>query len=575
MFQELNLMASRFTYLVAILACCYAAPFQVEVDQSLVTQTLNSLVQKDTRLDTDTTINYQNMASHKDFTHDNAAKPLFTSVVESAVSGSTYKTLENLIAFYNQPDVDKSETMTPAWETSISAFLDVIIQTTVMQSAHTFLVNSGLSSPNVTLFKNQLQTLWFTLYARDTVAGSSGFEALFVGETKATNVIRFGNWLQFYNQEKAGNINYHGFFQKENGVELSLQFSWYDWQAMEFSMLLNTSPEFEMAAYTVCALTGGQCSFAVNGQPVTILASTLTSNNVVVIDDCHPVVSSGAATQKPGQTTKKPAPNNSKFQDLVNKMRAADVDKAGPGDYKLDWGKKETGTSDNSNNNLIVYVNETLYKKPVYANLLSVVQNNLFTHDVCTAEPGMSGFRKTQLQQLMDTWTSTQVFNLAFQFLQENGNAHAKDLTSFKTFLFNLWYGTYSRCSHGAIGSSGFEHVFIGEFKDGTIDGQHSWVSYYNFQKADTINYHGYYTYVENLTGTFQYTWSNNLKKKGGFLIGTSPAFDFSLFTVCSLMYSGNEACKYSIDGHPLAVTSYTQSCDAGTCLSTSYPVDS
>ncbi|VDN22012.1 unnamed protein product [Cylicostephanus goldi] len=207
----------------------------VDIDQSLVTQTLNSLVQKDTRLDADTTINYQNMASHKDFTHDNAAKPLFTSVVQSAISGSTYKALENLIAFYNQPDVDKSETMTPAWETSISAFLDVIIQTTVMQSEFKgssmtidkvsrkpkiMTPNHGLSSPNVTLFKNQLQTLWFTLYARDTVAGSSGFEALFVGETKANNVIRFGNWLQFYNQEKAGNINYHGFFQKENVCDL-------------------------------------------------------------------------------------------------------------------------------------------------------------------------------------------------------------------------------------------------------------------------------------------------------------------------------------------------------------------
>ncbi|KIH54562.1 endoribonuclease XendoU [Ancylostoma duodenale] len=215
-------------------------------------------------------------------------------------------------------------------------------------------------------------------------------------------------------------------------------------------------------------------------------------------------------------------------KDLVNKMRAADVDKAGPNDYRLDWGNKVTGTSDNSKNGLFVYVNETLYQRPVYANFIAVIQKNLFTADVCKTEASMSGFRKSQIQLLFDTWTSTQVFNLAFQFLKGNG----------------------------------FEHVFLGEWRDQIVDGQHSWVRYYNLQKADKINYHGYYSYVVNLTGTFQYTWESQLKKIGGFLIGTSPAFDFSLFTVCVLTYPGEAACRYSIDGHPLAVTSFTQSCD-------------
>ncbi|KAL6725025.1 hypothetical protein Aduo_019851 [Ancylostoma duodenale] len=272
-------------------------------------------------------------------------------------------------------------------------------------------------------------------------------------------------------------------------------------------------------------------------------------------------------------TTKTSFPIDAKLQDLVNKMRAADVDKAGPNDYRLDWGNKVTGTSDNSKNGLFVYVNETLYQRPVYANFIAVVQKNLFTPDVCKTEASMSGFRKSQIQLLFDTWTSTQVFNLAFQFLKDNGNKHAADLSTFKAFLFDLWFGTYSRCN-GPNGSSGFQHVFLGEWRDQIVDGQHSWVRYYNLQKADKINYHGYYSYVVNLTGTFQYTWESQLKKIGGFLIGTSPAFDFSLFTVCVLTYPGEAACRYSIDGHPLAVTSFTQSCDVGTCIFTSYPED-
>uniref|UniRef100_A0A183GE42 Endoribonuclease n=1 Tax=Heligmosomoides polygyrus TaxID=6339 RepID=A0A183GE42_HELPZ len=181
---------------------------------------------------------------------------------------------------------------------------------------------------------------------------------------------------------------------------------------------------------------------------------------------------------------------------------------------------------------------------------------------VCTAEPAMTGFRKATIQAVMDTWTATPVFNLAFEYLKNKG-----------AFLWNLWLGTYSRCG-STLGSSGWEHVFLGEWKSGTVDGQHDWARYYLLQKADKIDYHGYYSTVDSLTGTWQYTWENELKQKGGFLIGTSPVFDFSLLTVCALIHPGSNTCKFSIDGHPLAVTSYTQTCAAGLCLSTAYPTN-
>ena len=40
---------------------------------------------------------------------------------------------------------------------------------------------------------------------------SSGFEHVFVGETRRTKeVIGFHNWIQFYLQEKRGNVDYMG-----------------------------------------------------------------------------------------------------------------------------------------------------------------------------------------------------------------------------------------------------------------------------------------------------------------------------------------------------------------------------
>ncbi|KAK6061323.1 endoribonuclease XendoU [Cooperia oncophora] len=157
---------------------------------------------------------FQNMASTKDFTHDNAKQNLITSVDNSAISGATYKAYNNLISFYNQPDVDVAEVVTSDWESSINAFLDAVMSTAVMQSAQQFLTKQGTVSDNVS-FKTLLHSLWFTQYARDTAVGSSGFESVFSGEIQGGDVIRFNNWFRFYQLETSGNVNYHGWFTKQ------------------------------------------------------------------------------------------------------------------------------------------------------------------------------------------------------------------------------------------------------------------------------------------------------------------------------------------------------------------------
>ena len=46
----------------------------------------------------------------------------------------------------------------------------------------------------------------------DGVTDSSGFEHVFVGETRgADEVIGFHNWIQFYLQEKADHVDYQGY----------------------------------------------------------------------------------------------------------------------------------------------------------------------------------------------------------------------------------------------------------------------------------------------------------------------------------------------------------------------------
>ena len=39
---------------------------------------------------------------------------------------------------------------------------------------------------------------------------------------------------------------------------------------------------------------------------------------------------------------------------------------------------------------------------------------------------------------------------------------------------------------------SGFEHVFIGEIKNGEVSGFHDWINFYQQEKTNAINYLGY-----------------------------------------------------------------------------------
>uniref|UniRef100_A0A1I7XF29 XendoU domain-containing protein n=1 Tax=Heterorhabditis bacteriophora TaxID=37862 RepID=A0A1I7XF29_HETBA len=70
---------------------------------------------------------------------------------------------------------------------------------------------------------------------------------------------------------------------KRNGIQISTQFSWREWKALQKSFLLNSSPEFEIAVYTLCALAGGKCSMTIDNDPVTIHASTIIKNDVIPV----------------------------------------------------------------------------------------------------------------------------------------------------------------------------------------------------------------------------------------------------------------------------------------------------
>ncbi len=97
------------------------------------------------------------------------------------------------------------------------------------------------------------------------------------------------------------------------------------------------------------------------------------------------------------------------------------------------------------------------------------------------------------------------------------------DLDSFKVKLRELWFDLYDRGTSGS--SSGFEHVFLGEIRDGSISGFHNWIFFAQEEREGRNDYLGYLGVTDfgrfgsGITNVHR--WKGAYKCIGGFFIGT------------------------------------------------------
>mmetsp|Transcript_7254 Transcript_7254/g.22122 ORF Transcript_7254/g.22122 Transcript_7254/m.22122 type:complete len:339 (+) Transcript_7254:13-1029(+) len=202
---------------------------------------------------------------------DHARRPLFKFVSEEALSRPTFAAFVKLLDNYER-EVGKKERVTSAEKAEESAFLDAVLETEVMRYCHAYLCAKRAAPSSRERFKALLGSLWFQLYVT-TKGGppdSSGFEHVFVGEERTDEIVGMHNWIQLYVEERKGYLDYYGYVARdkrrppEEQPALSLQFAWTDAAdgsvdaKSETTSLLGTSPELELALFTLAALAGGK-----------------------------------------------------------------------------------------------------------------------------------------------------------------------------------------------------------------------------------------------------------------------------------------------------------------------------
>eukprot|EP00064_Thunnus_orientalis_P015215 superscaffoldBa00002780_g15265 len=271
---------SRFCGVLVLLAVFLSG---LNASRPAVNQELSNIFNELWRLDVnrmkpgiDYTLSVQGRAGYvsqgSNVARDQASQPLFSNVNENKLkTTTTISRFMKLLDNYER-STGVTERVTTEELLEISLFLDAVLQTEVMKRAHRYLVSKGQSSSNLRQFKNQLQLIWFNLYHRQRNTGldSSGFEHVFVGETKSgTEIVGFHNWIQFYLQEKNRHLDYKGYKARDHDLPdqddhvLNLQFSWHSVVKPVGSAFIGTSPEFEMALFTIVFLINTERSTTV------------------------------------------------------------------------------------------------------------------------------------------------------------------------------------------------------------------------------------------------------------------------------------------------------------------------
>ncbi|KAG4080342.1 hypothetical protein HA402_010834 [Bradysia odoriphaga] len=239
------------------------------------------------------TINYQGRTQSSALT-DEAALPLITVSETDLDSVSSVKLMRKLFNNY-ELDTMTNEFVTPLEKREENDLVDTIMGTPVMRHAMAFLQQKGKVTPDPKTHRDLVKRIWFTLYSRGRGRiGSSAFEHVFLSENKNGTISGLHNWVYFHDEEVAGRIDYKGWLKKvalgRKGAIVKYRFSHNNINKPVNAMFVGTSPELEVALYTVCfeVRPDKDCPISLGGNKLLIRTHTFRYRGKNLIGSAFP-----------------------------------------------------------------------------------------------------------------------------------------------------------------------------------------------------------------------------------------------------------------------------------------------
>ncbi|XP_045778540.1 endoribonuclease CG2145-like isoform X2 [Maniola jurtina] len=199
--------------------------------------------------------------------------------------------------------------------------------------------------------------------------------------------------------------------------------------------------------------------------------------------------------------------------------------------------------------------------------LLDNYERDTLTNEHVTSQ------ERIEENSFMDVIMATSVIRHLMNFLKDKGYV-AQDPKQQRDFLKHIWFGLYSR-GQGKISSSGFEHIFVSELKNGEVSGLHNWLYFSKEEVANRINYLGYLKYVEfNDKGAvikMHFNQQGVDKPVDTMFIGTSPELEIAIYTLCYVTRVGND-CKLKLGNKDVNIVTHNFRYRSKNYIGSGYP---
>ncbi|XP_012220789.1 endoribonuclease CG2145 [Linepithema humile] len=244
------------------------------------------------------TINLQKQTTSSSPT-DEAPQPLL-GVSSEALQIPTIQRVLSIFDNY-QLDTRMNEYINPNQRQEESLLVDTFLSTNIMSAAMRFLADKGFVRKDYYEYKDTLRKIWFDLFSRGQgKIGSTGFEHVFMAETKQmdtnTEILGLHNWIYFNAEESRNHANYLGYIKKvdigNKGsiIKMHAKFKGHDKPVT--TMFIGTSPELEMALYTVCfhVRPDGNCPVSLGGTKFNIVTRKFKYRGKDLVGTAYPEI---------------------------------------------------------------------------------------------------------------------------------------------------------------------------------------------------------------------------------------------------------------------------------------------